>query len=476
MVILSVELYQFGLEVGTHTSEDVAQVIDHFFCEYATAVFSHKDQVNMHLKNTVSTVPNIVVFFHRPSIMESMKRLQAYKYELMPNGEQQRDMRRFAGACRFVFNQALALQKENHEAGNKFIGYVAMAKLLTGWRNGIDTPWLKDAPCHPLQHALKDLEKAYKNFFAKRADFPRFKRKGSGDSFRYPDPKQIKLDQSNSRIFLPKLGWLRYRNSRDVQGELRNVTVSQSSGKWYVSIQTQREIEQPLPTATTAIGIDVGIARFATMSDENYIAPLNSFKKHQQRLARYQRRMSRKVKFSNNWKKAKAKVQKIHSSIANARKDFLHKTTTTISKNHALVCIEDLQVRNMSKSSKGNSEQHGKRVKQKSGLNRSILDQGWGEFRRQLDYKVAWNGGILLAVPPHNTSRTCPCCNHVSKDNRKTQAKFLCVDCGYENHADVVGAINVLERGYRLLACGESVQSGRSVKQEPTEATQAIAA
>ena len=98
-------------------------------------------------------------------------------------------MRRFAGSCRFVFNKALAMQKENHEAGNKFIGYVAMAKHLTGWRNGPDTPWLNEAPCHPLQHALKDLEKAYKNFFAKRADFPRFRRKGSGDSFRYPNPK-----------------------------------------------------------------------------------------------------------------------------------------------------------------------------------------------------------------------------------------------------------------------------------------------
>jgi putative transposase len=403
-----------------------------------------------------------------------MQRLQAYKYELMPDGEQERDMRRFAGSCRFVYNKALAMQKENHEAGNKFIGYVAMAKHLTGWRNGAQTPWLKDAPCHPLQHALKDLEKAYKNFFAKRADFPRFKRKGGGDAFRYPDPKQIKLDQANNRLFLPKLGWLRYRNSRDVLGEVRNVTVSQSSGKWFASIQTQREVEQPLPTATTAIGIDVGIARFAMMSDDSFIAPLNSFKKHQQRLARYQRRMSRKVKFSNNWKKAKARVQKIHTGIANARKDFLHKTTTTISQNHALVCIEDLQVRNMSRSSKGSNEQHGKMVKQKSGLNRAILDQGWGEFRRQLDYKVSWNGGMLLAVPPHNTSRTCPCCGHVSKDNRQTQAKFLCVDCGYENHADVVGAINVLERGYRLLACGEMAQLGRSAKQEPAEATQAV--
>ena len=405
-----------------------------------------------------------------------MQRLQAYKYELMPDGEQERAMRRFAGSCRFAYNKALAMQKENHEAGNKFIGFAGLCKALTGWRNGIETPWLKDAPCHPLQQALKDLEKAYKNFFEKRADFPSFKRKGSGDSFRYPDPKQIKLDQANNRLFLPKLGWLRYRNSRDVLGELRNVTVSLSGGKWFASIQTQREVEQPLPTATTAIGIDVGVARFATMSDASFITPLNSFKKHQQRLAHYQRRMSRKVKFSNNWKKAKERIQKIHTDIANARKDFLHKSTTTISQNHALVCIEDLQVRNMSRSSKGNSEQHGKMVRQKSGLNRAILDQGWGEFRRQLGYKVAWNGGMLLAVPPHHTSQTCPSCGHVSEDNRQTQAKFLCADCGDENHADVVGAINVLERGYRLLACGESAQSGRSMKQEPTEATAQITA
>ena len=183
--------------------------------------------------------------------------------------------------------------------------------------------------------------------------------------------------------------------------------------------------------------------------------------------------MSRKQKFSNNWKKAKTTVQKIHIAIANARKDFLHKTSTTISQNHALVCIEDLQVKNMSRSSKGDREQHGKQVKQKSGLNRAILDQGWGEFRRQLDYKVQWNGGILLAVPPQHTSQTCPACGHVSKENRQTQTKFLCVYCDYENHADVVGAINVLERGYRLLARGESVHSDRSMKQEPTEVTQA---
>jgi putative transposase len=247
--------------------------------------------------------------------------------------------------------------------------------------------------------------------------------------------------------------------------------VSHSCGKWFVSIQTEREVEQPVPTATTAIGLDVGIARFATMSDATFVAPLNSFKKHEVRLAKYQRRMSRKVRFSNNWKKARARIQKIHSRIANARRDFLHKTSTAISKNHALVCIEDLQVRNMSRSAKGNVEQPGRKVAQKAGLNKSILDQGWSELRRQLDYKVNWAGGTLLAVPAHHTSQTCPCCGHVSKDNRLTQAKFLCVDCGYENHADVVGAINILERGHRLLACGEMAQSDLSMKQEPTEAT-----
>ena len=223
------------------------------------------------------------------------------------------------------------------------------------------------------------------------------------------------------------------------------------------------------------IGIDLGIARFATLSDGTYLQPRHSFKQHQQRLKRYQRRMARKVKFSQNWRKAKAKVSRIHIDIGNARKDYLHKASTAISQNHAMVCIEDLQIRNMSRSAKGTAETPGTRVRQKSGLNRSILDQGWGEFRRQLDYKLAWRGGHLIAVAPHNTSRTCPQCGHVSKENRQTQAQFKCVECRYENNADVVGAMNVLERGQRLIACGELVQSGRSLKQEPAEASQAQA-
>jgi len=406
-----------------------------------------------------------------------MQRLQAFKFELMPNGEQQRDMRRFAGARRFVYNKALDIQKANYAAGGKFIGYVNMANRLPEWKK--EFPWLNDSPSHTLQQALKDADRAFKNFFEKRAGFPRFKKRGVGDSFRFPDSRQFEIDQANSRIKLPKLGWVRYRNSRDILGVAKNITVSQSGGKWFASIQTEHKVEQPVPAATSAIGIDMGVVRFATMSDGTHIEPLDSFKKHEQRLKKYQRRMCRKVKFSKNWHKARRKVQKIHTRIANARKDFLHKATTEISKNHAMVAIEDLQVRNMSKSSKGTIEAPGKNVAAKSGLNKAILDQGWFEFRRQLEYKLDWNGGILIPVPAHYTSQTCPACGHVSADNRRTQARFVCVDCGHEENADVVGAMNVLARGHRVAACGEDVRRAKvarpkraaSVKQEPTEVT-----
>jgi putative transposase len=381
-----------------------------------------------------------------------MHRLQAYKYELRPNGQQARHMRRFAGSCRFVFNKALALQKDRYAQGEKKLGYAGLCKLLTEWRSRAETAWLADAPVHPLQQALKDLERAYSNFFAKRADFPRFKKKGRHDSFRYPDPNQITLDQVNSRLFLPKLGWLRYRNSREVLGTVKNITVSQSCGKWYVSIQTEREVERPTPQDGT-VGIDLGLVRFATLSDGTFYAPLHSFKRHEVALRKAQQAMSRKIKFSNNWRKAKARVQRIHARIGNARRDFLHKTSTAISKNHAMVCIEDLAVRNMSRSAAGTVDAPGRHVRAKSGLNKSILDQGWFEFRRQLDYKLTWRGGHLIAVPPQHTSCTCPCCGHVSAENRQTQAWFACVACGFAEHADVVGAMNVLRAGHARFAC-----------------------
>lgn len=382
-------------------------------------------------------------------------------------------MRRFAGACRFVFNRALALQNENHEAGNKYISYTKMTSWLVEWKNATETQWLKDAPSQPLQQSLKDLERAYKNFFQKRAAFPRFKKRGQNDAFRYP--QGVKLDQENSRIFLPKLGWMRYRNSRQVTGVVKNVTVSQSCGKWYISIQTESEVSTPVHPSVSMVGLDAGVAKLATLSDGTVFEPVNSFQKNQKKLAGLQRQLSRKVKFSNNWQKQKRKIQRLHSCIANIRRDYLHKVTSEISKNHAMIVIEDLKVSNMSKSAAGTVSQPGRNVRAKSGLNRSILDQGWYEMRRQLEYKLLWRGGQVLAVPPAYTSQRCVCCGHTAKENRPSQSKFECQACGYTANADVNGARNILAAGHAVLACGGMVQSGRPLKQEPTEMIQATA-
>ena len=372
---------------------------------------------------------------------------KAFKFEIRPNGEQQRKINQFCGCSRFVFNKALDWQKQTCETDNKTkFSYTKLANFLPQWK--IDFPFLKDCHSQVLQQSLKDLESAYRNFFAKRANFPKFKKKGLKESFRFP--QGCKLEQQNNRLYLPKIGWIRYRNSRDVQGEVKNVTVIQKCGKWFVAIQTEFEYEIPTHQGGE-IGIDMGVARFATLSNGEYFAPLNAFKTHKGKLAKLQRRLKNKVKFSQNWQKLKTKIAKLHHKIANCRKDFLHQTSSKISKNHAMIYVEDLQVSNMSKSAKGTTEEHGKNVKQKSGLNRAILDQSWAEFRRQLDYKTQWLGGFLVAVSPQNTSRTCPCCGYTAKENRQTQADFKCVECGYTENADLVGALNILERGRAVV-------------------------
>ncbi|BEA38073.1 transposase (plasmid) [Escherichia coli] len=380
-------------------------------------------------------------------------------------------MRRFAGACRFVFNRALALQNENHEAGNKYVSYTKMASWLIEWKSHPDTQWLKDTPSQPLQQSLKDLERGYKNFFQKRAAFPRFKKRGQNDAFRYS--QGVKLDQTNNCIALPKLGWIRYRNSREVIGEVKNVTVIQSCGKWYVSIQTEYEVPEQVHKAASMVGLDAGVTKLATLSDGTVYQPVNSFKANQRKLAMLQRQLSRKVKFSASWQKQKKKIQRLHSHIANIRRDYLHKVTSEISKNHAMIVIEDLKVCNISKSAKGTAERPGRNIRAKSGLNRSILDQGWYEMRRQLEYKQLWRGGQVLAIPPAYTSQRCVCCGHTAKENRQTQSKFVCQVCGYTENADINGARNILAAGHAVLACGGMVQSGRPLKQEPTEASQA---
>jgi putative transposase len=362
-----------------------------------------------------------------------MQRLQAFKYELMPTGEQQRQMRRFAGSCRFVFNKALALQKENAtrqaRRSSAMPGCASNSPSgATQCRNGLAA----DAPVHPLQQTLKDLEKAYKNFFAKRADFPRFKKKGSRTASAIPTRNRSSSIRPTAASSCPSWAGCATATAGKCWATVKNVTVSLSWRQVVRQHPDRARVEQPVPQRRCDRHRHGHCPLRHTLGRHVLRAAQQLQAARGNALRKVQQAMSRKTKFSNNWKKAKARVQKIHSRIGNARRDYLHKTTTTISQNHAMVCIEDLQVRNMSKSAAGSTEQPGKNVRAKSGLNKAILDQGWFEFRRQLDYKLAWNGGHLIAVPPQNTSRTCPACGHVSADNRQTQARFECVECGFE--------------------------------------------
>lgn len=392
---------------------------------------------------------------------------KAFKFRLNPNSDQVQKMVEFAGANRFVWNKALAMNLFRLEHKQPILWYQEMNIWLGLWKKSNDYGFLKTVHSQPLQQTLKNLERAFKDGFDKKQPLkrlPRFKKKGLSDSFRYP--QGFKLEQQTNRVFLPKIGWVKYRHSRKIIGDVKNMTLSCKSGYWYVSIQTEYEAEIPRHHSSSMIGIDLGVKRFATLSDGSYIEPLNSFCKLSKKLAFEQRKLSKKVRFSANWKKQKQITTRLHERIANARLDFLHKTSTNISKSHAMIVVEDLKIRNMSKSAKGDEQQHGRNVKSKSGLNKSILDQGWGMFVQMLEYKQQWLGGDVLKVDPKYTSQTCPFCGHKSKNNRLTQSKFECVECGYSENADIVGALNVLARGHRVLACGVGALAS-TLKQEP---------
>jgi putative transposase len=390
-------------------------------------------------------------------------RYQSYKFELRPTGDQIRWMRRIAGCCRFVFNLALATQKQRLEQGLTELDSVALCAQLAEWRRRPDSLWLADVPFGCLQQSIRNLESAYARFYNSQNRSPTFKKRGRSDGFRVSDRNKIKIDQKNGRLLLPKLGWVRYRNSRKMLGRLTNVTVSASGDKWFASILMGREVQAPIASGP-AVGIDMGVVRFATLSDGTFHEPLNSFRRHERALAVAQRSLSRKTKYSNNWRKEKVRVQRVYSRIGNARRDYLHKISTAISKNHAIVCVEDLQVSAMSQRAVAPG------VPGKRTLNRSILDQGWFEFRRQLQYKLKWNGGRLVAVSPRNTSITCPACRHISKENRLSQSQFACTACGFQENADLVGALNVLRAGHARLACAETSPAYGASGQEPTDA------
>ena len=435
-----------------------------------------------------------------------MKINKAYKFRLEPNAEQGVMLTRLVDSARFVWNQVLAVSFEMFAKG-EFINATNLVNKITGLKDNSEFAFLKSqSNAVSLQQKIRDLASAWSRFFDpkvharhkenkkkpkkpkffKLADgteiqlrplMPRFKRKSDqNDSMRLVQFDKYCRVEGN-RVKLPNgVGFVKFRKSQDIIGTIKNVTITKKSGHWYVSFGTERELAQnPIHPSKTAVGIDLGVAKLIATSDGQVIKPKNSFKANQIKLAALQRQLSRKVLFSQNWKKHNRKIQKLHHHIANIRHDYLHKITTTISKNHAMIACEDLKVANMSKSASGSMEKKGKNVKAKSGLNKSILDQGWGMMVNMLEYKQQWQGGLLVKVNPQYTSQTCSECQHIAKENRQTQAKFECVECGHQENADINAAKNILSAGHAVLSVEGGRSKGRPLKQKTCDGREKVA-
>ena len=307
---------------------------------------------------------------------------QGFSFKLKPNGAQDKKMSRFAGCTRWVYNQGLAWNEERRTADPAFhLSYAKLCTELLVWKE--QNPWLRETHSQVLQQSLKDLMDGFQKFFKGLTAFPKKHKKFvTTDSFRFP--QGFKIDEGRRQIYLPSIGWVKYKRSRFIQGKAKNVTVSRQADGWHVSIQTEYEMEPP-KHAGDSVGIDMGCVRFCTLSDGTFFEPCGALKKQLKKLAWMQRRLARMQKFGKNWRKQKAAIARLHQHIANVRRDFIEKVSLNICKNHAEIFRENLKIKNMTASAKGTVEEHGTCGAQKSGLNRSILDQGWGIFFNKLE-------------------------------------------------------------------------------------------
>lgn len=386
----------------------------------------------------------------------------AYKYKLAPSMAQQDTFSSWAGANRFIYNLCLEHRIISWGQYRSSVSYYDQANELRKLKVCENFEWLKLPPAQIFQQTLKDLDKAFKSFWKSGFGFPKYKKKGYSESFRLPEPKHFslkKVSKNRAILRLPKIGEVKLRYSRPLKGKIRNLTIKKETDGWYASFCCEREV-QIKKSNLPSCGIDRGISETLKISsgitkfeDVDLTLP-RSCTQMRGRIKVLQKRLRKKKRFSNNWKREQKKIKKLHSRIAKTRQDFLHKASTYVAKNHGFVSIEDLKVKNMSKSAKGSLIGPGKNVKAKSGLNREILFQGWGVFEHQLRYKLEWSGGHLELVDPKYTSTRCSVCLFNGKKNRKNKS-FKCLNCGHVDDADLNASKNIDRAGRAQCGHGD---------------------
>lgn len=381
---------------------------------------------------------------------------RTYRFRMEPTKDQEGIVLRLSGARRFVYNWALERRRSYYQDHGKAISKKQLSSELTALKRRPETAWLKDADAQALQQALRDLDRAFEAFFAGRARYPRFRSK-KRDAATFRVPQRVKVE--NGRVYVPKVGWVRVRQSRQVEGTIKGATFRQTAtDKWFVTLTTEFYLpDLPLPAAnpTRIVGGDVGLESLIALDDGRKVAAPKHLRRAEKRLARAQRALSRKKRGSNNRHKARLKVARLHEKVKNQRLDHLHKLTTRLVNESDAVCIEDLSLKALARTK----------------LAKSIHDAALAELRRQLEYKTIWSRKRLVVVDRYYpSSKTCSACGWVNQALELADRGWSCV-CGTMHDRDVNAARNIRAEGLRILVAAghaETLNACRGDVRPPT--------
>lgn len=378
-----------------------------------------------------------------------MKIHKAYKFRLYPNKEQAILINKTIGCSRFVYNHFLNQWNETYKETGKGLSYGKCSAQLPGLKKQEETIWLKEVDSIALQSSLRNLSDSFDRFFKKQNQYPCFKSKKNPVQSYTTKSTNGNIAVLENKLKLPKIGFVRFAKSREVEGRILNATIrKKTTGKYYISVLVESEVK-PLEKTGSSVGVDVGLKDFAILSDKTVYVNPKFFRTLEKKLAREQRKLSRrkeealkvgrKLSESKNYQKQRIKVAKIHESIKNKRTDYLHKISTEVVKNHDIIGIEDLLVKNMVLNRK---------------LAKAISEVSWAEFRNMLEYKAKWYGKELVVVARNfPSSQLCSECGYQNKAVKNlTVREWKCPECHAHQDRDINASINLKQEALRILA------------------------